>query len=116
MGTGVFYALYRAFAFGLTDFNSVVKTATFVAAIGIVVVWRRLRPPLTWSVYAGSVLLFGLLSPIVGISPRLLLRGFPLFVFVAAGVSRRRFAVIMTLSALTMCVLTVASTTISWTP
>jgi hypothetical protein len=31
-------------------------------------------------------------------------------------VSRRRFAVVMTLSALTMCVLTVASTTISWTP
>ncbi len=116
MGTGVFYALYRAFDFGLNDLNSVVKTATFVAAIGIVVVWRRLRPPLTWSVYAGSVLLFGLLSPIVGISPRLLLRGFPLFAFVAAGVSRRRFAVVMTLSALTMCVLTVASTTISWTP
>jgi lipopolysaccharide export LptBFGC system permease protein LptF len=35
---------------------------------------------------------------------------------VAAGVSRRRFAVILTLSALAMCALSVASTSIAWTP
>ena len=116
MGTGIFYALYRMSAHGLHDLNSLAKTAAMLAAIGIIAVWRRLRPPLEWSTYAGAVLLFGFLSPIVGISPRLLLRGFPLFAIVAAGVSRQRFVVIVTLSAFAMCVLTVASTSIAWTP
>jgi hypothetical protein len=104
------------FDHGFHDLNSVVKTLTFVATIAIVVLWRRASAPRTWSVYAGTVLLFGLLSPIVGISPRLLLRGFPLFAIVASRVSRERFVVIVTLSAFAMCALTVASTTISWTP
>jgi hypothetical protein len=116
MGTGVFYAIYRLFNDGFNDLNSLIKTLALLSTIGIVVLWRRLRPPQTWSVYAGAVLLFGFLSPIVGISPRLLLRGFPLFAIVAAGVSRQRFAVILTLSALTMCALSVASTSIAWTP
>ena len=116
MGTGVFYALYRLSAHGLHDLNSVAKTAALVATIGIIAIWRRVRPPLEWSAYAGAVLLFGFLSPIVGISPRLMLRGFPLFAIVAAGVTRQRFVIIVTLSTFAMCVLTVASTTISWTP
>ena len=116
MGTGVFYAIYRLFNSGVHDLNSLVKTFAFFAAVGIVVLWRRVRPPLTWTAYAGAVLVFGFLSPIVGISPRLLLRGFPLFAIVAAGVSRQRFVVILTLSALAMCVLSVASTSIAWTP
>ncbi|HEY5305018.1 MAG TPA: hypothetical protein VIJ86_13325 [Acidimicrobiales bacterium] len=116
MGTGVFYAMYRVFENGFGDLNSVLKTVTFLATIGVVVLWRKLRPPPTWSVYAATVLIFGLLSPIVGISPRLLLRGFPLFAVVAASVSRQRYLVIVILSAFAMCALTVASTTISWTP
>ncbi len=116
MGTGVFYAIYRLFDSGLHEINSLVKTAAFLAMIGIVVLWRRVRPPLTWSVYAGAVLLFGFLSPIVGISPRLLLRGFPLFAIVAAGLSRRRYVATWVLSALAMCALSIASTSISWTP
>lgn len=116
MGTGIFYALYRLAAHGWHDLNSVAKTASLLATVGIIVVWSRLRPPLEWSAYGAAVLLFGCLSPIVGISPRLLLRGFPLFAMVAAGVSRQRFVVIVSLSAIAMCVLTVASTTIAWTP
>ncbi|NNN08188.1 MAG: hypothetical protein HKL85_03220 [Acidimicrobiaceae bacterium] len=116
MGTGVFYAIYRLFTSGVHDLNSLVKTSAFIATIGIVVLWRRVRPPLTWSVYAGAVLVFGFLSPIVGISPRLMLRGFPLFAIVAAGVTRRRFVAIWVLSALAMCALSVASTSIAWTP
>ena len=116
IGTGVFYALYRVGEGGLHDLNSVAKSVALLATLGIVVIWRRVRPPATWSVYSGAVLLFGLLSPIVGISPRVLIRGFPMFAIVAAGVSRQRFLVIVTLSAIAMCVLTVASTTIAWTP
>lgn len=116
MGTGVFYAIYRLCVHGVHDLNSLFKTGALLGVIGVIVVWRRLRPPLVWSVYAGAVLLFGLLSPIVAISPRLLLRGFPLFAIVAAGVSRPRFYVIVTLSAIALCVLSVASTTIAWTP
>ncbi len=116
MGTGIFYAIYRLFAHGIFDLNSLAKTAALLATVATVVIWRRVRPPLTWGVYAGAVLVFGVLSPIVGISPRLLLRGFPLFAIVAVGVSRQRFVVIVTLSALAMCVLAAASTTIAWTP
>jgi hypothetical protein len=116
MGTGVFYALYRLSVHGVHDLNSLFKSAALVGTIGVAVVWRRLRPPLVWSVYAAAVLVFGFLSPIVAISPRLLLRGFPLFAFAAAGVSRSRFYVIVTLSAAALCVLCVASTTITWTP
>ncbi len=116
MGTGVFYALYRVALNGVNDLNSLAKTLALVAAVVMVVLWRRIRPPLTWSAYAGAVLLFGALSPIVGISPRLLLRGFPLFAVAAASVTRPRFLVLVTLSALAMGVLTVASTTLAWTP
>ena len=116
MGTGVFYALYRLASGGIHQINSLAKTMALLAVIAIVVLWRRLRPPITWSIYVGAILFFGFLSPIVGISPRLLLRAFPLFAIVAAGVSRQRFIVILTLSALAMCALSVASTSIAWTP
>ena len=116
MGTGVFYAIYRLFVHGVHDLNSLFKTGALVGVVAVAIVWRRLRPPLVWSVYAAAVLTFGLLSPIVAISPRLLLRGFPVFAFAAAGVSRSRFYVIVTLSALALCALSVASTTIAWTP
>jgi len=116
MGTGILYALYRVLASGMSDLNSVMKTIALVATIGIIVIWRRLRPPVLWSAYAGAVLAFGVMSPIVGISPRLLVRGFPLFAIVAAGVSVARFRMIVALSAVALGVLTVASTTIAWTP
>jgi len=116
MGTGILYALYRVLASGMSDLNSVMKTIALVATIGIIVIWRRLRPPVLWSAYAGAVLAFGVMSPIVGISPRLLVRGFPLFAIVAAGVSVARFRMIVVLSAVALGVLTVASTTIAWTP
>ena len=116
MGTGVFYAAYRVVVSGLSDLNSLVKTSALVATLGAAIIWRRLRPPATWSAYVGAVLVFGLLSPIVAISPRLLLRGFPLFAIVAAGASRRLFTMILVVGAVAMCVLTVASTTLAWTP
>ena len=94
------------------------KTLSLAATVGVFVLWRRLRvrPPLTWSVYGAAVVAFGFLSPIVAISPRLLLRGFPVFAFAAAGVSRQRFYVIVALSAAALCVLSVASTSVAWTP
>ena len=118
MGTGVFYAIYRLADHGINDLNSLFKTLSLAATVGVFVLWRRLRvrPPLTWSVYGAAVVAFGFLSPIVAISPRLLLRGFPVFAFAAAGVSRQRFYVIVALSAAALCVLSVASTSVAWTP
>ena len=116
LGTGVAYALYRVAVHGVADLNSLVKTITLAATVAVVVLWRRLRPPATWTAYTATVLFFGVLSPIVAISPRLALRGFPLFAFVAAGAPRRALVTTLVVGGVGMCLLCVASTTLAWTP
>ncbi len=97
--------------------NATVKTASALLAIPLVVLFLRSRPPKTWVGYAFAVLGFGILSPIIGITPRLVLRGFPLLAAAGARLRSPWFEVILGLSALCMAALAMlAMGSIGFTP
>jgi len=51
---------------------------SFIEVIGLLIMFFRAHPPAPWVGYVVTVLALGALSPIIGITPRLLLRGFAL--------------------------------------
>lgn len=109
-------AIAGVFTTGVSDLNPVVKTATFLAAIVVVVLFVRWRPPRTWTAYVVSVLFLGIMSPIVGVTPRLLSRDAPLVGYVGAKLSPRVFAWALGVSAACCVFLTVVTGTGRFTP
>jgi Glycosyltransferase family 87 len=109
-------AVAGVFTTGLSDLNPVVKAASFVVAIIVVVLFVRWRPPRTWLVYAIAVITLGMMSPIVGVTPRLLVRDAPLLGFVGAKMSVRAFAWVLPASAMICAALTVLASSIRFTP
>ena len=87
--------------------NATVKTLSAVVAIPLVVLFLRARPPATWIGYSLTVLGFGILSPVIGITPRLILRGFPLLAAAGARLRRPWFEALLGLSALCLAALAV---------
>ena len=61
-------------------------------------IFFRARPPATWVGYVVAVLAFGAISPVIGVTPRLLLRGFPLLGVVGAKLPPLWFEVVLGLS------------------
>ncbi len=118
MGTGVLYSMFRFVTSGFSDVNSAAKALTTLVIVALGVEWwrRRREVPAEWTTQALAVLAFGALSPIVSISPRLVLRGFSLFAGAAVVVPRRHFERVLLVSALAMVLLTMLSTTLAWTP
>ena len=115
-GTGVPKAVLSFVQHGVADMNPGVKTLSAVLAVVMVVAYLRSRAPGTWTGYVLTVLAFGVLSPIIGITPRLLLRDFPLIGVVGARLSDRRFRVVLAISAFAMAALLVAAGTPRFTP
>ncbi len=116
LGTGVVQSVLQTIAHGFANLNPPVKVASLVLVIGLLIVWFRNRPPHTWTAYVVGVLVLGSLSPIVGVSPRLLLRAFPLFAIAGARLPRQWFEVMLGLSIVSMAALAVVSTSNFWTP
>lgn len=115
-GTGVFYAMGQVVLHFTSAFNSIVKTLSFAGGVAMLWwAWRR-RITMTWMSYVLGVMLMGVISPIIGITPRLLLRGFPLLVAVGATVTRRWFVTMLSLSIVGLIGLSIASTGLTWTP
>ena len=116
LGTGIFYNAAKFFTHFFVDQNPAAKSlAAGVAASLVWWVWRHGRVT-TALVYVFAVLACGALSPIIGISPRLLLRAFPLLALAGATVPLRRYGPLMTGSLLSMTCLAVLSTSAHWTP
>ncbi len=115
-GDGVPNALLHFFSHGLHDVNSSVKALSAMAAVGLVIYFLREHPPAPWIGYVLAVLAMGISSPIVGITPRLLLRGFPLLGVVGARLPRVWFEVLLSCSTLILAALTIASGSPHWTP
>jgi len=102
---------------GFGDPNYGVKAISILVTIGLLVIFFRARPPAPWVGYVVAVLGFGALSPIIGVTPRLLLRGFVLLGVVGARLPRFWFEVVLGLSALCMAALgTMAMGSPYWTP
>jgi len=118
LGSGISPAL-RALAH-----PSMVNLAYFAKGVGLVILpivlwwaWRQRRQfPVSWWGFIGGCVVLGLASATVVISPRLLLRDFPLLAVVGATLPRRVFWVVAAVSALAMCALTVATSTLFYIP
>ena len=115
-GMGVPQAVGSFVVHGVSNWNPGVKVACALLVIALVVAFVKAKPPSTWAGYVYAVLVFGIVSPIIGITPRLMLRAFPLEGTVGAWLSRPWFGVAITLSALGMVALTIMASTPHWTP
>ncbi len=87
------------------DPNSGVKAISFLVCIVLVVLYARARPPATWTGYVVAALAMGIISPVIGITPRLLVRCFPLLGVVGARLPRGWITPVVGLSALLMATL-----------
>ena len=63
-----------------------------------------------------TVLVFGALSPVIGVTPRLLLRDFPLLGVVGAKLPPVWFEVTLAFSVMLLAALTIAAGGWRWTP
>jgi len=90
---------------GFADPDYAVKAISVFVALGLLVIFFRARPPGTWIGFVVAVLAFGALSPVIGVTPRLLLRGFPLLGVVGAKLPPLWFEAVLGLSALCMAAL-----------
>lgn len=108
-GYGVPRALSQVFHNGFASVNWTVKSSSAIVALGLLVVFFRAHPPAPWIAYVLAVLALGVISPVIGITPRLLLRCFPLLGVVGARLPRLWFEVVLGLSALCLAALAVVS-------
>ena len=77
-----------------------VKAAGFVVAMALLAIFLASRRPGPWTGYVVAVLALAFLSPIVGFTPRVLLRGFPLLGVVAARLRPGWFEALLVIFAL----------------
>jgi hypothetical protein len=101
---------------GFHDVNVGVKAMSALAALLMLLAFFRAHPLAPWIGYVGAVIVMGVVSPVIGITPRLLLRGFPLVGVTGARLPPVWFEVVLGLSALCLAALTVASASPWWTP
>ena len=99
---GSFVHLFTHF---FADPDYAVKAVSALVAVALLVIFFRARPPATWVGYVVAVLFFGALSPVIGVTPRLLLRSFPLLGVVGARLPPLWFEAVLGLSALGMAAL-----------
>ena len=101
---------------GFFNLNPPVKTLSLLFAIAILILFFRVKPPLSVVAYSITVLFLGLLSPIIGITPRLLLRDSPMLALVGSRLNRRWFGIVLAGSCAILGYLVIVSATIVWTP
>lgn len=102
LGSGIWNGLLVVRGDHLTLPPYTVKAVGFVVAMGLLAVFLASRRPGIWTAYVVAVLVFAFLSPIVGFTPRVLLRGFPLLGVVAARLRPGWFEALLILSVLAM--------------
>lgn len=109
-------AAWSLLAHGVANMNPGVKTLSAIVALVLLVAFLRAHPPATWVGYALTVLGLGVVSPIIGVTPRLLLRDFPLLGVAGARLSSRRLLVLLAICAVAMVGLIVAAASTRFTP
>ena len=115
-GSGLPHAFANVWNLGFANPNDTVRVLSAYATVAMLMAFARARPPLTWWAYVVAVLAMGLFSPVIGITPRLLLRGFPIFAALGVGRSRRASSALLVLGTAALAVMTILSTTWHWTP
>jgi hypothetical protein len=116
-GGSVPTAVAAVWRHGFANPDAVVKVISLLVAIGLLVVFLRAHPPAPWVGYTIAVLVIGIVSPIIGVTPRLLLRNVPLLGVVGARLDSKWFEIILGFSTLCMAALAVlAMGGDRWTP
>lgn len=87
---------------GFNNVNDTIKAASFLVILVLLVRFLRMRPPAPVVTFVLGALVVAAESPIIGWSPRVALRAFPLLALVGARLPRRWFGLIIAVSALTM--------------
>ncbi len=116
-GGGVPGAVETVIRHGIANPNATVKTLSLLVALGLLVLYFKAHPPAPWTGYVLAVLCLGMLSPVVGVTPRLLLRNFPLLGVVGARLPAFWFEIFLGFS--TFCLATLAVLAMGsgrWTP
>lgn len=116
LGTGIPEAMWHFFDHGFVDPNYGVKAVSAFTVVGLLVLFFRAHPPAPWVGYVVTVLVFGALSPVIGVTPRLLLRDFPLLGLVGAKLPPVWFEVVLAFSVMLLAALTIAAGSWRWTP
>ena len=116
LATGIPYDFAKFVQHGFVDQNPAAKSLGFVAAIAMLWWAHRKGISPSWLVYSVTVFAIAALSPIIGISPRIILRGFPLLAMVGATVPLRWWRGTVATSALAATCLGIISTSAHWTP
>jgi len=109
LGTGIWNGLLVVRGDHLTLPPYTVKAAGFVVAIALLTVFLSTKRPGAWTGYVVAVLAVAFLSPIVGFTPRVLLRAFPLLGVVGARLRPGWFEALLVVSALAMAAAAVLS-------
>jgi hypothetical protein len=102
---GIPNSFAHLFSHWFADPDYAVKAVSAVVVVGLLIIFFRARPPATWVGYVIAVLAFGAISPVIGVTPRLVLRGFPLLGVVGAKLPPLWFEAVLGLSALCMATL-----------
>lgn len=108
-GTGIWNQLLVVRGDHLTVPPYTVRVAGFLVAMALLAVFLTTRRPGIWTAYVVAVLVLAFLSPIVGFSPRTLLRAFPLLAVVGAGLPSGWFEALLVVFALCMAAAAVIS-------
>ena len=102
LGSGIWNGLLVVRGDHLTVPPYTVKAAGFVVAMVLLAIFLATRRPGIWTGYVVAVLAFAFLSPIVGFTPRVLLRAFPMLGVVAARLRPGWFEALLVVSVLAM--------------
>ena len=101
-GGSVPTAVAAVWRHGFSNPDAVVKVISLIVALVLLVVFLRAHQAAPWVGYVITVLAIGILSPIIGITPRLLLRNFPLLGVVGARLDSMWFEIVLGFSTLCM--------------
>ncbi len=113
---GIPRAFYEFAVYGFSSFNSAIKAISVLVALLLVWLLVKTRPALSLMAYAGFVFFLGALSPVIAITPRLLLRNTPLVATLGAQLTKKTYYVFLAISIGCLGFLTIVSSSPRWTP
>lgn len=97
------------FQHGFSDVNDTIKAASFLVLLALLVVFIRIRPWPPVTAFVVGALVVAAASPIIGWTPRVALRAFPLLAVVGARIPRRWSFVVVGVSALLLAAVEAAA-------
>ena len=100
------------FLHGFNNINGTVKASSAIVVLLLFFLFIRVRPGAVMTSFVLAILAVGAASPVIGWTPRVALRAFPLLALLGARMPRRWFGPAVAVSAILMAVLAI----VTWGP